>query len=251
MPPVIPDALSFTPDRWLVVGLNAGDVFRKVADIRREARKREAELEEEQEAAAREREAQARARHAAVVATAVENKGPWDLTGNWTINCPYLEDPDDPDSEDEDGYADEEEEEEEASSHVQQQTAKPIQGTPAEQRYYATFDFSVVEGIMRISGPVTSSKQKACAMTYRWRGRESGERVIEVGSHERLLEIAFSKRGTTLSGDFEGDCVGKVSFTGVKVEAGDYRLGSSEYEWKDLSARSYERERVGRWGRRY
>ncbi|TKA74843.1 hypothetical protein B0A55_05341 [Friedmanniomyces simplex] len=262
--PVVLDALSFTADRWLVLGLNAGDVFRKVADIRREARRRQAELEEEREAAAREREAQARARHAAV-----------DLTGDWTITCPYLEEhmdgqpaelsmriwrdtaahvypsPDEPDSEDEDGYADEEEEKEEASSRVQQQTAEPIQRTPAEQRYYATFDFSVVAGIMRISGPVASGKQKACAMTYRWRGRETGERVIEVGSDERLLEIAFSERGTTLSGDFEGDCVGKVSFTGVKAEAGDYRQGSSEYEWKDLSARSYERECVGRWGRRF
>jgi len=130
---------------------------------------------------------------------------------------------------------------------MQKQTPKPALSTPVEQRYYAAFDFSVLEGVMRINGPVASGKQKTCAMTHRWRGRETGESVIAVGSDELLLKMVFSKHGTAVSGDFEGGCVEPVTFTGMKVVAGNNQESSRKDEWRDLSARAYERARVNRW----
>ncbi|KAK5689085.1 hypothetical protein LTR17_026534 [Elasticomyces elasticus] len=258
---------------WFVVGHNAADVSQKVTEVAKEAHRKHAAVLEQREVATKAPEAAARARQEAIrvrreaaVAAAVAREGSWDITGTWSIDCKYLAEysSDRPAklsmiisrdtakhnsptpvarSHDEEGRSEDEDEEDEDDE-------EGSEGDPsclADQRHFATFDFSVIEGIMRISGSVGVDDQPECAMAYRWRGRETGESVIDLGSDDQTYSLIFSERGTKLSGVLGGGLVERVEFTGVKMESGDDRQGSSKHEWGGLSERSYERERVGRW----
>jgi len=134
---------------------------------------------------------------------------------------------------------------EKATSQIRKHTKVPTQEASAEERYYATFLVKKIAGVMRISGPVASGKQEACAMTYRWRGLETGGLVS--GPDKVLMGIVFSEYGTAVSGEFEGGGFPRVTFTGVKVEAGNNRRSSSEYQWNSF-ATAHEKERPSRWG---
>ncbi|KAK5686122.1 hypothetical protein LTS10_002236 [Elasticomyces elasticus] len=257
---------------WFVVGHNAADVSQKVTEVAKEAHRKHAAVLEQRKAAAKAREAAVRARQEAIrvrreaaVAAAVAREGSWDITGTWSIGCEYLAEylSDGPAklsmiisrdtakhnspspvtrSYDEEGRSEEDEEDE-----GDEEDSEDDPSSQADQRHFATFDFSVIEGIMRISGSVGMDDQPECARTYRWRGRETGESVIDLGSDEQTYSLIFSERGTKLSGVFGGGLVERVEFTGVKMESGGDRQGSSKHECGGLSERSYERERVGRW----
>ncbi|KAK4548251.1 hypothetical protein LTR36_010121 [Oleoguttula mirabilis] len=118
--------------------------------------------------------------------------------------------------------------------------------TASEARYSATFNLGVVEGIMRITGVPANDKQHSCSMAYRWRGRETGEGEIQLGSDQRSYDLTFTEYGTRLEGVF-GGCVERTGFTGMKVRAGGNQQGSSAGMWGGFSGASYEAERVGRW----
>ncbi|KAK0802736.1 hypothetical protein LTR87_003802 [Friedmanniomyces endolithicus] len=254
-------------DRWLVVGSNARDVFEVISEISRQRCRKQAELKERQEvrrqAAINQREAESRIRQVALVATASEKQGVWDLTGRWDITCPEMQEyklgkltgfymnisrdiapyPNtNGDFDGRDGFHDER-----ATSQIRKHTKVPTQETSAEERYYATFLVNKTARVMRISGPVASGKQKACAMTYQWRGLETGEGGLVSGPDKVLMEIVFSEYGTAVSGESEGGGFPLVTFTGVKVEAGNNRRSSSEYQWNSF-ARAHEKERPSRWG---
>ncbi|KAK1067151.1 hypothetical protein LTR12_014384 [Friedmanniomyces endolithicus] len=269
VPPIEPGLPNYGSERWLVVGADARDVSKKIADISRDARVKQVKLKEKLDATTRQRQAEARARHAALAAATRVDQGTWDLTGRWSITLPDVSllhrsaelsmdiwhDTAPPNRREYPSWGmkrfrdQDEAEKEESSSRTQEQTAKPTRMPTAEQRYYAIFDFEDVEGIARISGPVGSGKPDACVMSYRWRGREAGENMLADRSDDYLLRMVFSERGTRLSGDFGGSHVGPSTFTGVKVEAGNNQQGSSEYRWERLSG-AYESEYFGRWGKR-
>ncbi|KAK5699921.1 hypothetical protein LTR97_006055 [Elasticomyces elasticus] len=265
---------------WFVVGHNAADVSQRVTEVAKEAHRMYTAVVQQREAAARARETQERARQDAIdarlnaaLSAAFTRHGAWDITGTWSIDCKYLEEylSDRPAklsmiisrdsakhnsptpvarSYDEEGRSEEDEDEEDEDEEDDEDDEEGPEGDPsclADQRHFATFDFSIIEGIMRISGSVGVDDQPECAMTYRWRGRETGESVIDLGSDEQTYSLVFSERGTKMSGVFGGGLVERVDFTGVKMENGGDRQGSSKHEWGGLSERSYERERVGRW----
>ena len=255
----------------LVAGTDKANVWAKAKDILAVAHRRDAEhkaqqeaFEREQEAAARKREADELAQFAAVQAAAFEREGEWDLTGVWQITCPEITEgwgeaeltmaiscdtaehnypsSGDDDSEGEYGY--DEDEEEAGAADSQRQAAGQ---SAAGQRYYANFNFNVHEGIMRISGEVGHDNQANCRMSYRWRGRETGEGQIECNSDEVVYKMVFSNRGTKLAGTFGGGCVGDCEFTGVKVRLGNKQQSSSQEEWRQLSERAWNRECGSRW----
>ena len=93
-------------------------------------------------------------------------------------------------------------------------------------RFYARFDFAVIESIMRIFPTTNAHPQHPFRIknnpnfTYRGRGRETGESEIS----------------------------GLVSFRGTKVRHRKGQSGSSRYEWSELSEAAYEMARVGRSG---
>lgn len=248
---------------WNVVGRDKAAVFEAVAAFEREAKRAKAD----QKAAYRERLEK-------IVVDASEQTGKWDITGTWKISCPELEeyfdsdrpaklsltifrdlaDHVDDDSDNEDKYGedydeeeDEEGQEDKESSGAARLPSQPAQHSEVHDRHYATFDFNLVSGIMRITGELAVGKQESCAMKFIWRGRESGENVIQLGSDERVLDLAFSQFGTKLEGRIEGDIVGPTMFTGIKVSAGNRQEGSSRDAWRDLSESNYNRECVGRW----
>ncbi|KAH7390383.1 hypothetical protein BKA64DRAFT_645300 [Cadophora sp. MPI-SDFR-AT-0126] len=83
---------------------------------------------------------------------------------------------------------------------------------------------------------------------YRYRGEETGEGEIELGSDSELFSITFgSPRGQTLKGAIGSSAFGECTFTGVKVGIdGDEHLDIRE-EWTNRNASAYENARTGRW----
>ncbi|CAD6439737.1 f3264f75-1397-40cf-9e4f-c25dccdfe720 [Sclerotinia trifoliorum] len=83
---------------------------------------------------------------------------------------------------------------------------------------------------------------------YRWRGEETGEGEIQLGSDKTLESITFNDKEKSLSGTFTCDFAGKCTFTGLKVM---YRPQESridpEVEWADRSEAAYEDARQARW----
>ena len=93
---------------------------------------------------------------------------------------------------------------------------------------------------------------KQPTFNYRWRGRETGEGEIEVGSDKNLTSITFSGQGgAKLSGTIECEYVQGCEFTGIKMEMGGPQEASRikiEEEWRELNERAYDRECTRRWG---
>ncbi|KAK5716747.1 hypothetical protein LTR15_009639 [Elasticomyces elasticus] len=238
---------------WFVVGHNAADVSQRVTEVAKEAHRMYAAVVQQREAAARARETQERARQNAIDArlnatlgTAFTRQGAWDITELSMVISRDTAKHNSPTpvarSYDEEGRNEEDEEDEGDKEGFENDPT-----SHADQRHFTSFDFSAIEGIMRIDGSVGVDDQPECAMTYRWRGRECGESVIAVGSDKQLYSLDFSERGTKLSGVFGGDLVPRVAFTGVKMVSGGDRQGSSKYKWKALSEKNYHRESVIRW----
>lgn len=76
---------------------------------------------------------------------------------------------------------------------------------------------------------------------YRWRGAETGDGEIELGSDRSLESITFSNKGEELSGTFQCDFAGKCEFTGTKVMSRPH--GSRidpDAEWEDRSETAFE-----------
>ncbi|KAI9646549.1 hypothetical protein NHQ30_004542 [Ciborinia camelliae] len=83
---------------------------------------------------------------------------------------------------------------------------------------------------------------------YRWRGEETGEGEIQLGSDRRLESITFSKSGMELSGTFKCDFAGKCNFTGLKVTSRPRNSQiDPEAEWVSRSEAAYEYAREARW----
>lgn len=84
---------------------------------------------------------------------------------------------------------------------------------------------------------------------YRWRGEETGEGEIQLGSDKRLESITFNDKEKSLSGTFTCDFAGKCTFTGFKevYHPHESRI-DPEVEWADRSEAAYEDARRARWG---
>ena len=84
---------------------------------------------------------------------------------------------------------------------------------------------------------------------YRWRGRETGEDVIQLYADEKVSSITFSKKGTELVGTFKSDMIEDCQFTGVKVSS--HAQGSHdnpETQWEEYSEEAYNHANSARWG---
>ncbi|PVH75616.1 hypothetical protein DL98DRAFT_518538 [Cadophora sp. DSE1049] len=83
---------------------------------------------------------------------------------------------------------------------------------------------------------------------YRYRGEETGEGEIELGSDSELYSITFcGPKGQTLKGAIGGSAFGECTFTGVKVGSdGNEHLDIRE-EWANRNASAHENARIGRW----
>jgi hypothetical protein len=257
---------------WIIVGTNKGAVNAKVSNIRKEADDWIAAREKREEAEAQAKRDAIAQKHA-VIAKSSSKGGVWDVTGTWRITCGEIES----------GWNVEEltlkiyRINEEANSQMFAEfdfgiisgwfrfeglAVKKASGTQkgamaGQKRKWADEDTDseesdeeeVNEAFYLSSKGEPSPKQPK--WNYRWRGIETGEGEIQIGSDERLNPVTFSGQGgAKLSGFFECEYLSKCEFSGIKIEVGDPRKASNisiKEKWKDLNERAYERARAGRW----
>ncbi|MCJ1384595.1 hypothetical protein MMC17_007713 [Xylographa soralifera] len=82
---------------------------------------------------------------------------------------------------------------------------------------------------------------------YRWRGEETGEGEIQVGSDDKLCSITFGgSGGTKLVGMFDSDYTERIDFTGVKTGTTSGG-GDPDSAWHCRNERAYDRATVERW----
>ncbi|CAG8954549.1 hypothetical protein HYFRA_00004465 [Hymenoscyphus fraxineus] len=175
-----------------------------------------------------------------------ETLGPWDITGEWVLNCRSLEDWSDG-------------------------TPLTIQIHSREQRSghqtYGRFEFGGWNGVIRFvtaeedgggygydpedfilnDSDRPSEENPTCH--YRWRGVEDGEGVIQLREDNYLYSMTFSKNGNYVEGNWgcrDGE-PGVVHFTGVKDNSdGGYGM-SIEREWKARNQAAYDKANRDRW----
>ncbi|PIA89138.1 hypothetical protein CB0940_07222 [Cercospora beticola] len=152
----------------------------------------------------------------------------WDITGDWEIECDTLANWS--------GYGPQK-----LSLAIYHDKARP-------GGHMAFFDFHISEGIMRITCPTPRTTDKKLRATYVYRGRETGEGEILIGSDSRVYKIVFKDRGTRLKGKYAGAGSERVTFTGSKVKRGLQRRTSSTNRWESFSEEEWARASVGRWG---
>ena len=97
------------------------------------------------------------------------------------------------------------------------------------------------------SGQKPSPKQ--AIWNFRWRGEETGEGEIALGSDDKMCEIKFGgQSGTELSGTIHTDIAGSCDFKGWKTgPLTSTPMISVGEEWERRSKRAYEFARVARW----
>lgn len=206
---------------WSVVGKDGHAVRQAAETISRQAKT-------EREAAEAAREAAYERKLTNIRNNARARGEDRDISGEWEISCPELQD-----------YSSFETEK--ASMSVYRD------GQSSSGRFSATFHFSIIEGIMRISPLGKKNAKGERSTTYRWRGRETGEGEIQLGSDEKAFTMTFGQYGTKVAGRFRCEYLEEVSFTGIKVGEGSGR-GVSAEGWEDFSEEAYDYACVHRWG---
>ncbi|XTI94725.1 hypothetical protein V2W45_1441463 [Cenococcum geophilum] len=262
----------------LVVGRSKASVDTELAILRKEfnddveAKEREEEAKEKEKEA--ERDATARA-----VAIMSEKGGMWDVTGTWKISCPEIDRQ----------YNTERKDMALQIYRINTQTSSQMfakfdfaiiegwfrfEGSAMSKASRKKKGALIGQKLKRIDyeyehesdtdsdeeeineafylSPNDRPSTKQPTFNYRWRGRETGEGEIEVGSDKNSTSITFSGQGgAKLSGTIECEYVQGCKFTGVKMEMGDPREASRvkiEEEWRELNERAYDRECTRRWG---
>lgn len=270
---------GFGPACVHVVG-NSKAVRQRARQISDEAANEERQLEQKRQAeiAAR-REARIQKERALLAeATQMED---WDLTGEWVVKCDtlanyfsntpaklsmtiYRDDFDISNPTKDEGTSDDEEQEPAIArgrsaqySHraqpLQHHSAPALLNNPALPRFCAKFDFAVTEGIMRIYPQSAGSTKKYQikenpGFNYVWRGRETGESEIQLGSDKKVHRITFGDYGTTFRGSYKCPFIsGEQAISGRKVAHGRGQKRSSMMDWNGMSERAYVYAAARRW----
>lgn len=272
-PPLTADGKSPDMDRWIVIGRDRASVQEKIREISREtvrSRQRAQEAKDER----------IRKLHREVTKKAAK-AGPataWNVTGSWSIKCPYME---------------------EGCGTGTDECSLDIHSSQIgdERQMWAYFDFIAITGIFRFENPSpappkpvipataqTSLKRPAADLSdsdddeddndsesesdneafhlpptatpssqhptwpFRWRGEEAGEGEIQLYSDENRCEVTFhGVGGSELKGLFESGLTGRIPSTGVRIGDADGEGGDPESGWRERGEGAYERARVGRW----
>ena len=181
-----------------------------------------------------------------------EDEQEWDITGSWEIERPGM------------------------AGCFGQYAPYTLEIFSSQHRLgrqiYGRFNFGTYKGVFRFSFeqekvignpfkendneefflPNDIPSEENPTMSYRWRGREDGENVIQLRSENALYQMTFSDGGRRVTGtwDCDGD-PGFVEFSGVKVsDHGIYDGMNINYEWGNLNEDTYNRENRDRWKRR-
>jgi hypothetical protein len=111
---------------------------------------------------------------------------------------------------------------------------------------WASFDFGIVSGVIRSTLPPPTTTGVSCP--FLWRGRESGEGEMSFGQPNQGSIIFLG------SGKIKGrmEWMGGFDFVGVNANRKNVAWYKSVKSWKamwrGINERSYEVERISRWG---
>lgn len=240
-----------TGQRLVVVGLDEQAVRSRFAEIAREARRSALRAMQERNEIDQKALNDFEKRFALAKSKGKSSKRKWDLSGQWEISCPYME-------------------EQWGSEHhgcsLEIKFTKPTDTGLVQM--YALFDFIAITGIMRFvnqdarenaqdeDNKGRSSRKHDCTpdensdddegsddieesdddssmpadflflslslpspnsrdFSFRWRGEETGEGEIQLYSDKKLCSITFESPNA-LTGVFISDLTGKVNFKGFK-----------------------------------
>eukprot|EP01083_Nonionella_stella_P079214 217155_1 len=113
---------------------------------------------------------------------------------------------------------------------------------------YGSFLIGPIEGKLRIpqpvGGPPSYARYWDRKLHFDWRGRETGENVLQGGNETG--EIVFSEYGTLAEGILHSD-YGDFEFHALKI-SDDVMVNASESDFDYDVEEMYEQERVSRWG---
>jgi hypothetical protein len=184
-----------------------------------------------------------------------EEEQEWDITGNWEIKCPHM------------------------AGCFGQYAPYTLEIFSSQhrvgQQVYGRFDFGMgaYKGVFRFSSQQEDRMGNPCkddieefllpndilsaqspTISYRWRGREGGENVIQLGSENYLYQMTFSDGGRRVDGTWghHNADPGTVTFSGIKI--GDHALHDGmgiQYQWNNLDQATYDQENRDRWRRRW
>ncbi|MCJ1353215.1 MAG: hypothetical protein MMC33_003200 [Icmadophila ericetorum] len=270
--PLDPDGSRPSIDRWIIIGRTRSDIYKEQSKLGREA------LRMKQKAAKLQIE-QTKRLHKEVIAKskAGNPQGTWDVTGNWKIKCPEIEEQwgdahqecslelyitiytgvmrfvksaseklrpglkttgtlkrRRADSEDENADEEDDEDEEETDDEGRGGSRARIEKLKSEE--------------FRL-GPTNNPSPKHAKWSFRWRGEETGEGEITLGSDEELCQIKFGgPGGTELSGAIHTPVAGSCDFKGWKIgPVGSRPTISAEAEWEQRDESAHEYARKARW----
>jgi hypothetical protein len=272
------DSRDPSPCRWiLVVGKSRSAVFAKISEIRRDALRSQQRAEEAEQEKAREP-------HRKVVSrlTESEKSGMWNVVGSWSIQCACIEDnwgggnekltldiylsttgrgrqifalfdfigvkgimrfinpsssqawarkstkPMRHERGEERNRYDEEEEEEDDEDDKEEDSS-------CDQFY--------------MDNKISPSSSNP-TWNYRWRGEETGEGEIQLGSDETIDSMTFKgDGGTKVEGKFKsGICCDECHFTGMKVSSTpSSRMPDLSLEWSSRGEKAWNYACVARW----
>lgn len=275
--PLTADGKSPDIERWIIIGRDRASVQEKIREISREtvrSRQRAQEAKDER----------TRKLHMEVTKKAAKT-GPamaWNVTGSWSIKCPYMEDNWGTGTD-------------ECSLDIY---SSKIGDT---RQMWAQFDFIAITGIFRFENPNPTPPKTVVPATapeslkrpaadfsdsddedeetgefedsesesdneafhlpptatpspqhrtwpFRWRGEETGEGEIQLYADEKLCQITFhGVGGSELKGLFESDLTGRIPFTGVRIGDAEGGGGDPDDGWRGRGEGAYENARVGRW----
>ncbi|KAH8812324.1 hypothetical protein F5884DRAFT_669108 [Xylogone sp. PMI_703] len=97
-------------------------------------------------------------------------------------------------------------------------------------------------------GSIATPSAEHSTWNYRWRGREEGEREIQLSSDQKLNKFKFlDPRGTKIEGTFKCEYFDESKFAGEKIEPEVACKIDISQQWGYLNERAWNRECITRW----
>jgi hypothetical protein len=271
--PQIPDVYLILIPWWVVVGRKKAAVSEKTQEILKETEKEKKRRQEKAQAIQMQKEA-ALKKKADDLKAALGKCKDWDVTGTYLISCPEIED----------NYTGSVGEQLNLKVYLQKTPKGPqmfakfnfsiltgvfrferhpavTKGNPSNQitatkrkREYDSDDEDEDRDRsptpdMFYLGTVSQPSEECQSWNYRWRGEETWESVIELGSDEKPYSVKwFGPRVTKLEGTFGSDMLKDCKFTGIKIGVGSEleKIDIAE-EWANRNESGYEYARRARW----
>lgn len=173
--------------------------------------------------------------------------GPWNITGNWKIECRDLL------------YWSDSPLTIEIETH-EQRLGHQTYGRFDFRSWNSVFQFTTEEEGQSygryepedfILGDSNLPSEENPTCYYRWRGIEVGEDVIQLGEDNHLYSMTFSENGMHMKGTWgcQNGEPGTISFTGVKAGYGGYGGMDIQREWNARNEAAYDGANRNRWKR--